>query len=663
MRRLTLLLLPAALFAGQPRYARLGDFDGQAEVQLEAAEGWMAAERNLPLAESAWLRTGAESRLEIELDEGSAWRLGPDSQCSLADYTRLATGQRVTLLWLDRGLAYFTGAPEGRDSLTLAVPGAQIVFTRGARVRLEVDESWSRVSVIEGVVRFLSPAAEMELREGQTTRVEPANPARFFLDREIAALELDRWSEERDKALASPVSAAHVLQRYGLVDLDAAGEWVQTGDLGAVWQPKEQDGWIPYRDGRWRWYGAMGYTWVSDEPWGWLPYHYGRWTRKDKLGWVWAPAAGAVFKPAEVYWLRGDKLAGWGPLAPGEDWNGSDMPVEFLNSNTTFAGFAADTRLIDPDGFTERPKEPLKAAAFALALPSPSFPAARLEATRPLLVSSRTRVQPEVTGATFETATAIASDIPAPPPAAPVPPPAPVTTAAAAAAPADQPTLVVNPLSVILLTPPAPAKPAVASASTAKANPPAAASGSERNPHRPSPPQKEPSKSTPPGRKFRDGEAALYREVQKNFEANDFWHALASLDAWTARYPATEFEAERQFHYVQAFDGTQQPVKVLEIAGKLLEQGFAGALPDPRQALTVLYLASLDMQKIQRPTHAQVSTGQRAARELLNRLPQFFEAGSRPANTTDAEWRKLRQDLETVANGTLAVAERRRAAR
>src|SRR5215831_8284005 len=109
MYRFLLWLLPAALFAGQTRYARLGEMDGKVDVQLHAADPWSAAEHNLTLTEAAWLRTGAASRLEIELDEGSALRLGPDSLIELSDYTRLSTGQRVTLMSLDRGLAYFTG--------------------------------------------------------------------------------------------------------------------------------------------------------------------------------------------------------------------------------------------------------------------------------------------------------------------------------------------------------------------------------------------------------------------------------------------------------------------------------------------------------------------------------------------------------------------------
>ena len=59
MQRVLVLLIPAALIAGQVRYARLGEFEGRAEVQIHAADSWAAAERNLPLTESTWLRTAA----------------------------------------------------------------------------------------------------------------------------------------------------------------------------------------------------------------------------------------------------------------------------------------------------------------------------------------------------------------------------------------------------------------------------------------------------------------------------------------------------------------------------------------------------------------------------------------------------------------------------
>src|ERR1041384_5818834 len=152
--RFLLLLAPVVLLAGPPRYGRVGGFEGKVEVQTRAAEAWMPAERNLPLPESAWVRTGPAARIEIEVDEGGGVRLGANSQLALSDYARLSTGQRVTLLSLDHGLAYISGQPEGRDALTLAVPGAQVTFTRGARLRLEVEEQWSQIAVLRGAAGF-----------------------------------------------------------------------------------------------------------------------------------------------------------------------------------------------------------------------------------------------------------------------------------------------------------------------------------------------------------------------------------------------------------------------------------------------------------------------------------------------------------------------------
>jgi hypothetical protein len=206
---------------------------------------------------------------------------------------------------------------------------------------------------------------------------------------------------------------------------------VQT-DLGAVWKPKVAEGWAPFQNGRWRWYEALGYTWISDESWGWVPYHHGRWTRKGDLGWVWVPAVSNLFKPGDVYWLYNAKLAGWGPLAPSENWQPSAAPEQFLNVNTTYANFQQDARTIDPAGFKDRPKEPLGVAVFALALPSPALPASRLEATRPLLRVGATRLNPVVPGTTFPD-NRDTNDVP--PPAPPTMPPAVVTNPASDAPP------------------------------------------------------------------------------------------------------------------------------------------------------------------------------------------------------------------------------------
>jgi hypothetical protein len=400
MKILAFCLLAAVLGAAPVRVARVGELEGKVEVQLHAADLWRPAVRNLPVVESTWVRTAAAARVEMELDDGSILRLVGDALCEFSDYTRLSTGQRVTVLSLDHGIAYFTGEPYRSDAVILAVPGAQATVRSGTRMRLEARDDASQIAVLEGSVRFSSPVAELDLGEGQTARVENASRARFFLCRETTPLDSDRWNEQRDKVLASSGSGRQVPGLpYGLVDLDSAGEWVQTNDLGAVWKPKVSAGWVPYRDGQWLWYDELGYMWIANEPWGWLPFHYGRWIEPSGIGWVWAPGKSAVFKPGDVYWLKEAALVGWGPLAPGETWDARAVPRLYLRANTTRAKWMPDAREFVPAEIAE----PIKAAqaVFVVAPPSPAFDAARLEATRPVLRAGSTRIVPILPGVTY----------------------------------------------------------------------------------------------------------------------------------------------------------------------------------------------------------------------------------------------------------------------
>ncbi len=252
---LLLAPVPALMAAAPVRVARVGEIQGKVEVQSHAADAWRPASRNMPLVERSWVRTASSSSIEMELDDGSALRLSGEARCEFSDYTRLSTGQRISVLSIDHGVAYFTGEPDRRDAVILVVPGAQATVHTGTRLRLEARDDSSQIAVLEGKVRFSSPAAEMDLSEGETARVENASHARFFLYREIAPLDSDRWNEQRDRALAVTGSAAHAPGlHYGLVDLDAAGSWMQTNDLGVVWKPKVNATWTPYRDGQWLWY-------------------------------------------------------------------------------------------------------------------------------------------------------------------------------------------------------------------------------------------------------------------------------------------------------------------------------------------------------------------------------------------------------------------------
>ncbi len=624
---LFLAALPVALLAAPVRVARVGELEGQVEVQLHSFDTWQPAVRNLPLVEGTWVRTAPGARVEIELDEGSALRLVGDALCEFSDHTRLSTGQRVTLLSVDHGTAYFTGEPERRDALILAVPGAQVTLRVGTRVRLEASDAASGIAVLEGKVRFSSPVAELDLSEGQSARIENNGRPRFFLRREITPLDSDAWDEQRDRALAASGSAGHLPGLlYGLVDLDSAGAWVQTDELGLVWKPKINAAWTPYRDGRWVWYDELGYTWIANEPWGWLPFHYGRWMQLNGMGWVWSPGKGVMFKPGEVYWLREANLVGWGPLAPGESWSAAGLPRLYSRPSTTLAKWSQDTRVLTPIDPAE--KVTTTNAVFVIALPSPAWDSARFDAVRPVLHAGSTRIVPLLPGVTYEADEAPPE--PLAPEAPPVPAPAAADNAIAAAQPIPEPPEVYYPApiytGIIVVNPDR----------TPGSVPPVTSSPERpRSPGRAEPTPKVPQMKDRP-------EYDLYQAIANEQNPK---RRLELLDRWKERYPASEFVEIRRDLFLQTYSALRQPEKVIAVGNETLRT-------NPRD-FTAVYLMALNIPLVAKPTSEDLASGQQAANRLLARLDRFFGPSRKPPAASDAVWSQARTQTEALAHTAL----------
>jgi hypothetical protein len=395
--------------------------------------------------------------------------------------------------------------------------------------------------------------------------------------------------------------------------------------------------------------------------------------RLDNLGWVWAPSKNGVFKPGEVYWLRGKNFLGWGPLAPGEQWDPADpvnpLPQQFLNVNTTYAAPPRSFALIDPAGFTQRPKElqdtefmpstgsgkmtpirrpadPLKGVEFLAALPSPPFLAAKLDAVRPLVNAASLRVKPVVDGVTIETASHTAA--PRPQPAAPAPAPIVVVTQPAPQATPDPEVVEVPvpvPAGIVFVTTDRGNHPSVHGAAPAPPAFPAVASGRHEKGGR----------APAPVKKFRSpAESAMATAIVQELDARAFSKAAADLDLWTQRFRDTDFADERAYYYMLAFNGMNQPVKVMDSGAPLVGKPASAAFEDPIQALSVVYLAAVNYQKLGRPAREQSLTARAAAQQLLAMLPVCFTPDHKPQVMSAADWAKSRNDLEALARETLA---------
>jgi hypothetical protein len=430
------------------------------------------------------------------------------------------------------------------------------------------------------------------------------------------------------------------VQRYGLADLDGTGEWILTQELGAVWRPKVDEDWLPYRDGKWRWYDGLGYTWIAAERWGWLPYHYGRWTRPENLGWVWTPSKNGVFKPGEVYWVHGAKFTGWGPLAPGEQWDPTDeatpTPVQFLHAYTTYAEFREGAPTIDPAAFSGRPEDPLKEGQFLSALPSPPFAASKLDAVRPLVNAASLRVKPVVEDVRIETA---------PPPRRPstlAPSVAPVVIVTQAAPPAP-------PAVTEIVEVPVPVPAGIVFVSAPREN---------RPPHAPLPAPA----SVAPARRVRrfrgQSESRLVSGIVQKLERRVFDKAIVDLDEWTAQFEETDFAAERTYYYMLAWNGLERASKVVDVSAPILARPMREQFEEPMQALSVVYVTTANYLKVGRPSREQSATARAAAREMQALLPTCFTAEKRPQAVSEGDWAKSRTLLESMARETLARATR-----
>ena len=386
--------LPAADM--HQRFARLALAQGRVQVENGATGERLAGERNLALGQGFWLETADGARAEVELDEGGTLRLGPGSLAELSDLTRLSTGQRITLVSLERGTLYVTAQPAGLDAFAVVAPGLQVTFLAGSRVRLEAGPETSAVAILEGRVRFTSAVAELDLGEGHTVRVDPKADDRFQLFREVIPAALDRWNEQADKEAATRAAGTKVAAfPFGLGELDAQGAWIEVSGAGKGWKPRVAEGWAPFRSGRWVWCSSPGWVWVSGEPWGWLPYHFGRWTEVAGAGWVWIPGGEeGQFHGGAAYWLRSATYVGWGPLGPGEEWRGQSAPSLYSAARTSFAAYEAGARVVDPARAPRLPRDPMVGAEFAAGLPGPPPEPALASARRRRTRVGTTRVLP-----------------------------------------------------------------------------------------------------------------------------------------------------------------------------------------------------------------------------------------------------------------------------
>jgi tetratricopeptide (TPR) repeat protein len=121
---------------------------------------------------------------------------------------------------------------------------------------------------------------------------------------------------------------------------------------------------------------------------------------------------------------------------------------------------------------------------------------------------------------------------------------------------------------------------------------------------------------------------------------------LEALNAWQQKYPATDYEEERLLMFTQTYQQLKNAPKMWESAEALLKK-------NPKNVEGLYHLTTLTVTMEDVPKSPEkMATGEKAAKALLDSVSTL----QKPANLSDADFKKQVDHLTLVANTTLGWA-------
>ena len=173
-----LLILPAALFSQQAvqlpaRSTRLSYVLGSVTVNSPGISEGVPALVNMRIAEGQAVSTAADSAASMELEDGSAIRLGGLTQASFTRLTQNADGTPQLALNLEQGHASFEFNPARQDAYQVMVADAHLT-TRG---KTEFEATFASgivfVHVTSGALLVSARSQTFTLGKGKSMQYQP----------------------------------------------------------------------------------------------------------------------------------------------------------------------------------------------------------------------------------------------------------------------------------------------------------------------------------------------------------------------------------------------------------------------------------------------------------------------------------------------------------
>lgn len=313
--------------ASKVRIVRLSEVKGDVQMDRAIGRGMETAIANLPVVEQTRMQSGMGAA-EVEFEDNSTLRMGPNSIVEFPKLERLPNGTTVSWVRVVRGTAYVSLMKSSLANQFTILFGAQtVMLPPNSHVRLDMGTADAKLAVLDGTLKLQGANGETDVSKKKTVTFNLATAGELNVDNHVASGPLDEWDKNAvgyHQRLAMVSSMNNSPYVYGMNDLMYYGSFMDASSCGMagamMWRPYfASAAWDPYSNGSWAWYGANGYSWVSPYPWGWTPYHYGSWSYCQGMGWGWMPGGSwmGLNNIAAAPIQSGPGGTGWRPLIPG----------------------------------------------------------------------------------------------------------------------------------------------------------------------------------------------------------------------------------------------------------------------------------------------------------------------------------------------------------
>jgi hypothetical protein len=327
---------PSAADSSHARIVRLslvqGDVRFAREFHKDSLEDpkavWEVAPLNLPIREGYALATDANSRAEVEFENGAMAFLSANTLIEFYDLS-LESGAHITRLILRQGSAIFYVHPAQGDYFSVTGGDFSVEANGRTRFRLDNFDDGSNVNVEQGQINVLRKHESRPLQKGQSYSINMNDGGTPVIGRSSDSDSFDKWVSGRidSVATATTYSSQYVSSpdyTSGFADLYNYGSFYNVPGYGYGWQPFGVGlGWSPFAFGSWYSDPFFGWNFIGSAPWGWLPYHYGGWVFSPGYGWLWMPSGlgyggPAYYRPVTAVWVHSGTTTGLVPVNPAD---------------------------------------------------------------------------------------------------------------------------------------------------------------------------------------------------------------------------------------------------------------------------------------------------------------------------------------------------------